>query len=778
MNSYLSLKLVIRSWKRNKLFVAISLVSLVVGIACTTLLMAFVIHEYNVENNNPNKNRILRLVQTLPFAQQAVEGTFIYGGTVPQIVSQFPEIESRTQTFKNVRVKIEGQEFQSWSLVAADSTLTAFFPFHNIVGDVQDALLKPGDIAVSELFAKRCFGTTDCIGKNVDILLNEIGIRRIVAVFGQPEQSMMQTDILLPLEATESSDCMLLLKEGTDIKKFRQRFGETELPTLLGNGHLRTQTLQESYFDATVKDSNQVIKHQQSTLLGVGLLSALLILFIGCFNFINLSFSRLLRQVHMLHIESIMGATRSQMRQQLFLDTFLMVLVAFLLSLLLMNDLLPAFNHMVSAKLTMEYLFSWQVFPLILLFIIILSVIPASYMGHRLHSISETNYRHFFTGRKKRFIVALLVTIQFIISIGLMSTFMIIRSQMYLIKQEEKHYENIINVYTDANAQPTLKTRIDEVKNIEGVEAVITSNTGIYPMSLGIPGKDDSGDNLLMLELYEDCPEFLTMHHIELQDSLQIFHLMSRTPQPALINETFVDLLVPEGENPIGQPISKYVHEREELTKGTIIGIVKDFKKYSMTDQVAPLRILLYDTPQDNFSTLVIKVKAGYKDKVINCLRESYEKKNPGIPLKYDDMYQKFMSYNQDITHFSHILFMYACVSIFLTLFGLFGITHYAVSQRKREISIRKIHGASARQILWLINYPFLSYVGIAFVVAVPVIYLFMTYWLQQFAYHATPNAFHFLLPLLFTIGITYFTICLNGYRVAVTSFHPRRNSQ
>lgn len=261
-------------------------------------------------------------------------------------------------------------------------------------------MLKPGDIAVSELFAKKCFGTTDCIGKNVDILLSGIGIRRIVAVFSQLEQSMMQTDMLLPLEATESSDCMLLLKEGTDIKKFRQRFGETELPTLLGNGHLRTQTLQESYFDATVKDSNQVIKHQQSTLLGVGLLSALLILFIGCFNFINLSFSRLLRQVHMLHIESIMGATRSQTRQQLFLDTFLMVLVAFLLSLLLMNDLLPAFNHIVSAKLTMGYLFSWQVFPLILLFIIILSVIPASYMSRRLHSISETNYRHFFTGRK------------------------------------------------------------------------------------------------------------------------------------------------------------------------------------------------------------------------------------------------------------------------------------------------------------------------------------------------------------------------------------------
>lgn len=130
-------------------------------------------------------------------------------------------------------------------------------------------------------------------------------------------------------------------------------------------------------------------------------------------------------------------------------------------------------------------------------------------------------------------------------------------------------------------------------------------------------------------------------------------------------------------------------------------------------------------------------------------MREAYEKKNTGIPFEYDDMYQEFMSYNQDVTNFSHILFMYACISIFLTLFGLFGITHYAISQRKREISIRKIHGASARQILWLINYPFLSYVGIAFVVAVPVIYLFMAYWLQQFAYHATLNVFHFLLPLL-----------------------------
>lgn len=118
-----------------------------------------------------------------------------------------------------------------------------------------------------------------------------------------------------------------------------------------------------------------------------------------------------------------------------------------------------------------------------------------------------------------------------------------------------------------------------------------------------------------------------------------------------------------------------------------------------------------------------------------------------------------------------------SCISLFLTLFGLFGITRYAIEQRKYEINIRKIHGASILQILWLINYPFLSYIGIAFLVIIPITYYFMTGWLQQFAYHITLNIYHFLLPLLFTIGVTLFTVCLNGYRTAITSLHPCSNS-
>lgn len=108
---------------------------------------------------------------------------------------------------------------------------------------------------------------------------------------------MLKADLIAPLKPSEGVTCSLLLKEGTDVDAFRRRFEATELTTLLGKGHYDTLTLQESYFNTTVKESNPCIGHRQRGLLSVGLLSALLILFIGCFNYINLSFSRLLGQV-------------------------------------------------------------------------------------------------------------------------------------------------------------------------------------------------------------------------------------------------------------------------------------------------------------------------------------------------------------------------------------------------------------------------------------------------------------------------------------------------
>lgn len=139
------LKFVLRSWWRNKLFVTISLVSLVIGIACTNLLTAFVLYEYNIEYNNPNRDRILRLTQTLPFAQQEMQGTFVYHESVPEIISQFPEIEAslRTQAITHTKIRVDDQEYSELNLLSADSTLPLFIPIETLAGKIEEVLTHP-----------------------------------------------------------------------------------------------------------------------------------------------------------------------------------------------------------------------------------------------------------------------------------------------------------------------------------------------------------------------------------------------------------------------------------------------------------------------------------------------------------------------------------------------------------------------------------------------------------------------------------------------------------
>ena len=196
------LKFVLRSWWRNKLFVTISLVSLVIGIACTNLLTAFVLYEYNIEYNNPNRDRILRLTQTLPFAQQEMQGTFVYHESVPEIISQFPEIEAslRTQAITHTKIRVGDQEYSELNLLSADSALPKFIPIETFAGKIEQVLTHPGTIAISQALAERCFGTTDCLGKLLEIPQSSESAYHHKACCGQTCSSISKVRKELPVQ--------------------------------------------------------------------------------------------------------------------------------------------------------------------------------------------------------------------------------------------------------------------------------------------------------------------------------------------------------------------------------------------------------------------------------------------------------------------------------------------------------------------------------------------------------------------------------------------------
>lgn len=237
---------------------------------------------------------------------------------------------------------------------------------------MKEALTKPDCIALSEEKAMQYFGKFDCIGRELSVVYGDkVEMKKVSAIYKFYAQSALRIDLLGNSQnlQEEGTSCMILLKEKTDVSAFRERFESTELPTVTGPGYYKLQTLQESYFDTKLADSVKTFSHRQIALLSIGLLSAFLVLFIACFNYVNLSFSRLLKQVNMIHVETLMGASHSYICRQLFIDTFLTVFIAFILSILVMGDILSLFNYFFDARLTFGFILSWKVFPFILLFV-------------------------------------------------------------------------------------------------------------------------------------------------------------------------------------------------------------------------------------------------------------------------------------------------------------------------------------------------------------------------------------------------------------------------
>lgn len=775
MSFFQLLRLIVRSWWRSRLFVVISLVSLTVGIACTCLLTAFVLYERNIEAHNPNRERIFRLTQKVSFNGQDRDATFFFGVHAADVTAPFPEIEAYACTYDTDEMPayLHGEQYLLDRVLCVDSTFLRFFPFETLHGDLQEAITRPEGLALSEETALRLFGKTDCVGQEMEVTLQgkDRAAVRVMAVYRQPPQGMVRADVLAPLtNRMYGTVCYILLREGTDEEAFRKHLSETILPCLSGKGTYKAVSLRESYFDTDSGESSvNCVSHREPLLLMVGWLSAVLVLVIACFNYISLNFSRLLKQVHMLRVETLMGASLRQVRIQLFTDTFLLIGVSFVFALLLMSDLMRLFNHMLSARLTFGYLFSPYVLPWLVGFVLFLAVIPPAYMSRKVHALSESSYRLFYAGHKRRFIVGALQTFQFAVSVGLLSAFMIIRSQLDLIGRDAERFESVVELACDDESRPPIATWADEVRRWPGVESAVGSGSGILGWSVALDFPDTDAKGFLTLDMNACAWDFLDFYRVKLTDSVQVRRKAASLSYPAIVNETFVRRLVPAGENPIGHPITEYTRQDIGLREDWVIaGVSEDFRRRSLSDNIGAAVFLLHDRIQPDFRVLCVRLtdERAMGD-VLSRLQAKWKETYPGRAFVYQDIEAQFARMNAGVMSFSRILLTYAAISLLLTLFGLFGIVRYAVQIRLREIGIRKIHGASACRILWILSRPFMVYLGLAFVLAFPFTLYGMNIWLEQFRYRAPVTAADFLLPLFFVAAVTLLVVVGNGLRAA-----------
>lgn len=772
-----TLKMIVRSWWRNKVFFLVSVASLALGLACTNLLMTYFVHEHGLEGRNPDRDRIVFLQQDDPMNEG--KRVAYAAAEIPQrLKNSYAEVEDylRMGTLHLLSCKVDGQKVESnFIVLSTDTTLTRFFDYRAAEGNLEQALRQPNKVALSAACARKLFGSREAVGQHIEVQM-EGGDRQtyeVAAVLKEREQSLLRFDMLTASAANYwGGPTLLKLSKGTNAARLADKINADKVPTMLPDQtKYYLDPLEAVCFTTHDDASQQVLDYISQTpvqTLYISLLAAVLILVIACCNYTNMSLSRLLQQLLMIHVEKLMGGTLQHIRMQLFGDAFLTVILAFGVSLLLINDCLAIFNDLVGAQLTMGFFFSSQALPWLLVFVLLMSVIPAWYISRKLSRLSFSEYRTLYSGRRKQRFVAVLVTVQFAISIGLLLATLVARKQMSFTGQQALRYKDCIEI-GDAFGAPLAPFKAELEKQVRGIESMTLSkasilNAWIRQLTIQVPGGEEVRTNLLTLE--GDTTLLHTLR-IEQLSGDRPNRLLEQKIRPVLVNESFIRLLVPVGTEVIGHSLREFDPEASD-SLAVVAGVVRDFAVNSLEESVTPLVISLLSTTdlQKGFY-LQVRLQPENRAESLRQIEAVWNKFYPGQPFQYTDMHQEFMKRNEKVLSLSHILTFYALIGLLLTGFGLFGISWYATRQRVREISIRKVHGATRGQIIWLLNKPFCLYAAIAYVVTMHITWWFMQRWLEQFAYRASLPAGIFIYPLLIIWGVSALIVCFQGWMLS-----------
>lgn len=772
-----TLKMILRSWWRNKVFFLVSVASLALGLACTNLLMTYFVHEHGVEGSNPDRNRIVFLRQDDPMNEG--KRVAYAAADIPQrLKDSYAEVEDylRLGKLDMLSCKVDGQKVDgSQILLSADTTLTRFFDYRTAQGSLEQVLHRPDQVALSAACARRLFGGGEAFGRHIEVQSESRGRQtyQVAAVLEERGQSLLQFDML----TAQTSDywggpTLLKLSPGADAVRLADKINADQVPTLMpGQTKYHLDPLEAVCFTTPDDASQQTLDYISQTpvqTLYISLLAAVLILVIACCNYTNMSLSRLLQQLRMIHVEKLMGGTLRSIRLQLFGDAFLTVVLAFILSMLLVNDCLAVFNGLLGSRLTMGFFFSSRMLPWLLLFVLVMSVVPAWYISRRLSRLSFSQYRTLYGGRRKQRFVAVLVTVQFAISIGLLLATLTARRQMRLTERQADRYADCIEI-GDGFGAPLAPLKAEIEKRVQGIESVTLSNgpvlnAWIRQLTVKRPDGSEVHTNLLALEGDTSLLHTLRMEQLSGERPARLLEQMAR---PVLVNESFVRQLVPAGTDPVGRSLREFDAEADD-SLAVVAGVVRDFSVNSLEEAVTPLVVsLLSESGLQKAACLQIRLRPESRTEALQQIESVWDEMNPGQPFRYTDMHREFMGRNEKVLSLSHLLTFYALIGLLLTGFGLFGIAWYATRQRIREISIRKVHGATRGQIIWLLNKPFCLYAAVAYVLAMPVAWWLMQRWLEQFAYRAPLSVGIFVWPLVVVWGVSALIVCLQGWMLS-----------
>ena len=775
-----------RNLRRHKGFSFINVTGLALGLACCLLLAMYLQHELSYDRFHPNADRIVRVIMEYKFPQgEPNKGNFTSSKVFPEFKRQFPEVKDGVRmsaTFNTSRIVKYGDKIvQEKRFLFADSTFFNVFGFKLTGGTANDVLKAPNMVVITKSAAERYFGNENAVGKS--LLIGSKQMPYLVTGVSEdcPTNSQIQYDMIAsisslgPLQEETFSNAnyttYLLMNKASSFDMLQKKINafmqkESEGADWSVNFELEpfTKIHLHSAYDAFVPNSNINYIY---IIGGV----ALLILMIACFTYINLSTARSAERAKEVGIRKVSGAFRGQLFRQFLSESVILTVIALLLSVILTIVFLPLFNTLAGTSLDYNKLLNPSIIGIAILFVAVVALLAGSYpalmlSGFQPVKVLKGPFKNTASGTVLR---KGLIVFQFVVSVFLIIATFVSKSQLEYIQNKKLGFskDNVVVLDIDQVIMEKIdavKAELAAIPSVKGVslayESPVTIRGG-YNMSgadlskqLNVTANPIDENYVPVMGLEIIAGKNITTQDIKrigsFQDTTNYYHF--------ILNESAANALGWKPQEAIGKKM--YL---DESRPGEVKAVVKDFHFASMHTEIQPLVLF----PGGWATNLFVKTDGNNTAAVLKDMETKWKTIAAHRPFTFhflDDEYQRL--YDSEMRT-GKVLNVFAMLAILLACLGLFGLSAYAAKQRIKEIGVRKVLGASVSNISLLLSSGFLKPVFVAFLIASPVAWFAMNKWLQQFSYRVEVEWWIFLMAILATLAIAFFTVSIQAIKAA-----------
>ena len=766
----------LRSFVKYKGYTIINVLGLTVGIVSSLLILLWIQDEVQKNRFHENEATLYQVMRNMEMGGREIGTTISVPKPLAEVLEQeYPEIEhAELITWKQEFLFQLDDKYTREEGYSAGDAFFEILSYPLLIGDPATVLDDTYSVVISENLAIKYFGEDwssdpQLIGQSFKI--DNGNLFKITGVFANPgPNSSMQFDFILNIEefilrndwvehwGNNGLQMIAKLHEGDyDIDALNSRVLEEIMRhdvDYVSKAFL--QPYHERYLYSNYENGKLI--GGRIDYVKIFFVVAIFILVIASINFMNLSTARSTLRAKEIGVRKVLGAQKSSLGAQFMMESVLLTLLAMLISVGIVYVLLPTFNTLTDKNIVIDFTSPefWLLTGGIVLFTGLLS---GSYPAFFLSSF---NLLHVLKGtlkhtRSATFFRKGLVVFQFAISILLIIGTMTVYRQIDYIMNKSLGVdkEHVLYVLSEAGIKDHFETYKNDLMSLPEVEAVSRSSQN--PLSAGSntfgvqwEGKDpDSRDLIYIFHGDFDWIETMGIELLEGRDFSSNFPYDSSS---YIINETAAKLM--EMDDPVGQGLNVWG------TEGTIVGLVKDFHLESMYEELKPM-VLRFDP--DNADLNFIRISGDTKT-AISEIEEVYHKYNPGLPFDYVFLDQAYAEDYQSETVIGSLANYFAAIAVFISCLGLLGLASFTVSQRTKEIGVRKVLGASVVGLVLMLSKDFTRLIIIAFVIAAPIAYYFAAEWLDRFEFKADLGYQVFLIS---GIGAFLTAAITVGYRSA-----------